>query len=44
MAPGRNVATLVDVAARNFRMQTQGQSGALDLDVRVTKSLRGDEP
>lgn len=44
VAPGRNVATLVDVAARNFRMQTQGESGALDLDVRVTKSLRGDEP
>ena len=43
VAPGRNVATLVDVAARNFRLDAQGQSGALDLDVRVTRSLRRDD-
>ncbi len=41
VAPGRNVATLIDVAARNFRLRSEGRSGALSLDDRVTRSLRG---
>ncbi len=41
VAPGRNVATLIDVAARSFRLRAQGRSGADLLDDRVTKSLRG---
>jgi len=40
VAPGRNVATLVEVAARNFRLQRQGTSAASDLDFRVKQSLR----
>lgn len=44
VAPGRNVATLVDVAARNFRLRRSGRSGAGALDDRVTRSLRGREP
>ncbi len=44
VAPGRNVATLVDVAARNFRLRREGTSSAGVLDDRVAKSLRSDEP
>ena len=40
VAPGRNVATLIDVAARNFRLRRQGRSAADSLDDRVTRSLR----
>jgi HPr kinase/phosphorylase len=40
VAPGRNIATLVDVAARNFLLLRQGQSGAGSLDDRVTRSLK----
>ena len=43
VAPGRNVATLVDVAARNFRQQRAGTSGASDLDNRVRERLRQGE-
>ena len=44
VAAGRNVATLVDVAARNFLVRERGTSSAGVLDDRVAKSLRGDEP
>lgn len=44
VAPGRNIATLVDVAARNFRMLREGRSGADALDERVTRSLKGTRP
>lgn len=40
VAPGRNVATLVEVAARNHRMQSEGRSAADDLDHAVSESLR----
>jgi HPr kinase/phosphorylase len=40
VAPGRNIATLVEVAARNFRLQRHGTSAASDLDLRVNQSLR----
>ena len=40
VAPGRNVATLVEVAARNHRLQTAGQSAPDQLDDRVSASLR----
>jgi HPr kinase/phosphorylase len=43
VAPGRNVATLVDVAARNFRLRSEGTSSAGVLDDRVARSLRGDD-
>jgi len=43
VAPGRAVATLVDVAARNFRLRSEGTSSAGVLDDRVAKSLRSDE-
>lgn len=43
VAPGRNVATLVEVAARNFLHQKEGRSGARDLDQRVRESLRRQE-
>jgi len=39
-APGRNVATLVEVAARNHRLQCEGHSAAGELDHRVLESLR----
>lgn len=40
VAPGRNIALLVEVAARNFRLQRQGTSAASDLELRVNQSLR----
>lgn len=42
VAPGRNVATLVEVAARNYQLQAEGRSAAGDLDHRVSESLRKD--
>ena len=42
VAPGRNVATLLEVAARNFRLRESGQSSVEELDDRVLRSLRGD--
>jgi HPr kinase/phosphorylase len=41
VAPGRNVASLVEVAARNLRMQRSGKSGVAELDQRVMETLRG---
>ena len=42
IAPGRNVASLVEVAARNYRLQRAGQSSVAELDYRVLAMLRGD--
>jgi len=41
VAPGRNVASLVEVAARNLRMQRSGRVAAAELDERVMETLRG---
>jgi HPr kinase/phosphorylase len=41
VAPGRNVASLVEVAARNLRLQQVGKSAAAELDARVLEVLRG---
>jgi HPr kinase/phosphorylase len=41
VTPGRNVASLVEVAARNLRMQRSGRSGVAELDQRVLETLRG---
>jgi HPr kinase/phosphorylase len=41
VAPGRNVAALVEVAARNLRMQRTGRIAAAELDQRVLETLRG---
>ncbi|HXZ86277.1 MAG TPA: hypothetical protein VEI82_12385 [Myxococcota bacterium] len=41
VAPGRNIASLVEVAARNHLLRSQGKSGAADLDERVIALLRG---
>jgi len=43
VAPGRNVATMVEVAARKFLRDRMGCSGAVDLDDRVLAALRQDE-
>ena len=43
VAPGRNVATLVEVAARKFLRDRVGSSGAVELDDRVLAALRQDE-
>ncbi|MFQ5696841.1 MAG: hypothetical protein ACE5IL_00985 [Myxococcota bacterium] len=40
VAPGRNVASLVEVAARNLRLKRAGQSAAEELDGRVAERLR----
>ena len=42
VAPGRNLASLVEVAARNHLLRRQGRSPAADLDARVLAKLRGD--
>jgi HPr kinase/phosphorylase len=41
VAPGRNIASLVEVAARVHLLQRQGRSGAADLDQRLFALLRG---
>jgi HPr kinase/phosphorylase len=43
VAPGRNVASLVEVAARNYRLQQEGRSGAAELEDRVWDLLRRGE-
>lgn len=43
VAPGRNVASLVEVAARKHQLQKLGKSGVADLEDRVTRSLRREE-
>ncbi|MFQ5514235.1 MAG: hypothetical protein ACE5FG_07305 [Myxococcota bacterium] len=40
VAPGRNVASLVEVAARNLLLQRAGRSSAEDLEERVSRSLQ----
>jgi HPr kinase/phosphorylase len=40
LAPGRNVATLVEVAARDRALQRDGKSAVHDLDARVNRSLQ----
>ncbi len=40
IAPGRNVASLVEVAARSHRLQSAGVSRVAELDDRVLASLR----
>jgi HPr kinase/phosphorylase len=40
IAPGRNVASLVEVATRSFRLQRAGQSAVAELDYRVLATLR----
>jgi HPr kinase/phosphorylase len=42
VAPGRNLASLVEVAARNHLLRRQGRSPAADLDARVMAKLRGE--
>jgi HPr kinase/phosphorylase len=42
VAPGRNVAALVEAAARNQRIRQLGGPGASELDARVRARLRGD--
>jgi HPr kinase/phosphorylase len=41
VAPGRNVATLVEVAARTLSLQRAGRSVVADLEDRVLERLRG---
>ena len=40
VAPGRAIASLVEVAARNQRLKRRGRSGAAELDERVLERLR----
>jgi HPr kinase/phosphorylase len=44
VAPGRNIAALVEVAARNFSLTRGGHSGVAELDHRVTELLRRRAP
>jgi HPr kinase/phosphorylase len=44
VAPGRNIAALVEVAARNFSLTRGGRSGVAELDHRVTELLRRRAP
>jgi len=44
VAPGRNIASLIEVAARNFLLQRAGRSGVAELENRVWSSLRRREP
>jgi HPr kinase/phosphorylase len=41
VAPGRNIASLVEVGARNHLLRSRGKSGAEELDARVFELLRG---
>jgi HPr kinase/phosphorylase len=40
MAPGRNLAILVEVAARNQLLRTRGLNAARDLAARLEQQLR----
>jgi len=42
VAPGRNIASLVEVGARNHVLKSRGKSGAEELDARVFALLRGE--
>ena len=44
VAPGRNVANLVEVAARNQVLRSRGHHGARDLAERLDRQLRGEDP
>lgn len=44
VAPGRNIATLVEVATRTFRLQRAGRSVVTELEDRVLARLRGGRP
>jgi HPr kinase/phosphorylase len=44
VAPGRNLAILVEVAVRNHLLRSKGQSAAQALAARLDRQLRGDEP
>jgi HPr kinase/phosphorylase len=41
VAPGRNNASLVEVAARVHLLRRQGRSGVAELDERLSAALRG---
>lgn len=41
VAPGRNVAALVEVAARSYALERSGRRGVEELNDRVTAALRG---
>ena len=43
VAPGRNVAILVEVAARNQLLRSRGHHAARELAARLERQLRGDE-
>jgi HPr kinase/phosphorylase len=43
VAPGRNVATLVEVAAREFRRRQEGTVAASALDERIHETIRRGE-
>lgn len=40
VGPGRNIASLVEVAARNHQLRSRGRSGVEELDLRVVEALR----
>jgi HPr kinase/phosphorylase len=42
VAPGRNVATLIEVAAREFLLRRSGQSSVRTLDARIARRLEQD--
>ncbi len=44
VAPGRNLAILVEVAVRNHLLRSKGQSAAQALAARLDRQLRGDKP
>ncbi len=44
VAPGRNVASLVEVGARNHLLQKAGRSGVAELEDRVWATLRRRDP
>ncbi len=44
VAPGRNVASLVEVGARNHLLQKAGRSGVAELEDRVWSTLRRRDP
>lgn len=44
VAPGRNIASLVEVAGRDHVLRRSGRSGAAELDARVRKLLARDRP
>ncbi len=43
VAPGRNLASLVEVAARTFQLQREGRSVVAELEDRVLARLRGED-